>query len=107
MALYLTSGWIFSKPGLLFGDSFPQLFFTQLKYRGGKWDPNPLFIEALIEELELRTSIDASRVRRIMELSDPDLFFAKTNAACDAVLLLALHGPSSTMPMQSMAQLTQ
>jgi len=74
-ALYLTGGLILSKPRPSLADSFPQLFFGQLKYRGGKWDPNPFFIEALIEELELRTSIDASRVTRIMTLSDPDLFF--------------------------------
>lgn len=75
MALYLAGGAILSKPGLSLSDSFPQLFFAQLKYKGGKWDPNPLFTEALIEELELRTSIDASRVRRVIELSDPDLFY--------------------------------
>ena len=75
MALYLIGQGILSKPGLLFGETFPQVFFTQLKYRGGNWDPNPLFIEPLVEELELRTSIDASKVRRVVELSDPDLFF--------------------------------
>ena len=75
MALSLIGQGILSKPGLLFGDTFPQVSFSQLKYRGGNWDPNPLFIEPIIEELELRTSVDASRVRRIIEPSDPDLFF--------------------------------
>jgi len=32
--------------------AFPHFFFTQLKYRGGEWDPNPQFVEAIIEELE-------------------------------------------------------
>ena len=72
MALSLIGQGILSKPGLLFGDTFPQVSFSQLKYRGGNWDPNPLFIEPIIEELELRTSVDASRVRRIIELVDPD-----------------------------------
>ena len=58
------------------GSLFPHFFFTQLKYRGGEWDPNAHFVEAISEELELRTSIDASRQRHIIELSDPDLFFS-------------------------------
>jgi hypothetical protein len=54
---------------------FPHFFFAQLRYRGGEWDPNPQFTEAIIEELELRTSIDAYRERRVVALSDPGLFF--------------------------------
>jgi len=56
--------------------SFPQFFFTQIKYQGGEWDPNPQFVEALFEELELRTSIRAEKERHIIALSDPDLFFS-------------------------------
>ena len=33
-------------------------------------------MEAIIEELELRTSIDGLKERRITTLSDPDLFFS-------------------------------
>ena len=73
--LYLSGGWILSRPNLSSGSPFPHFFFTQLKYRGGEWDPNPLFVEAIVEELELRTSIDAGKERRVMALSDPDLFF--------------------------------
>ena len=68
-------GWILSWPKFLLGSPFPHFFFAQLKYRGGQWDPNSEFVAAIIEELELRTSIDGSRQRRIIELSDPDLFF--------------------------------
>ena len=75
MVLSLIGQGILYKPGLMFGEAFPQFFFAQLKYRGGNWDPNPMFTEPIIEELEIRTSIDASRVRRVVELSDPDLFF--------------------------------
>jgi hypothetical protein len=75
MALSLLGQGILSNPAFLFGKTFPQVFVTQLKYRGGNWDPNPLFIEPLIEELELRTSIDASMMRRVVELADRDLFF--------------------------------
>ncbi|MFB0508691.1 MAG: DUF4159 domain-containing protein, partial [Thermodesulfobacteriota bacterium] len=75
MVLYLSGGWILPRPNLSFGSLFPHFFFTQLKYRGGEWDPNPLFVEAIVEELELRTSIDAGKKRRVMALSDPDLFF--------------------------------
>jgi len=58
-----------------FSSPFPQFFFAQLKYRGGQWDPNPQFVEVIVEELELRTSIDAIKERRITTISDPDLFF--------------------------------
>lgn len=54
---------------------FPHFFFTQIKYRGGESDPNPQFVDAIIEELELRTSIDGSKERRMITLSDPDLFY--------------------------------
>jgi uncharacterized protein DUF4159 len=55
--------------------TFPQFFFTQIKYPGGDWDPNPQFLDSLMEELELRTSIRGMKERRIITLSDPELFF--------------------------------
>ena len=73
LALGLAKGLFF--PKLSLGASFPQFFFTQLKYRGGEWDPNPESVEAIIEELELRTSIDGLKERREITLSDPNLFF--------------------------------
>lgn len=75
-ALTLAGGILF--PGAnLFGKSpYPHFFFSQIRYRGGSWDTNPHFVEAIVEELEMRTSIDASRERRLMDLSDPDLFFS-------------------------------
>jgi hypothetical protein len=75
MALGLTGGWLLSCANLSFGSLFPRFFFTQIKYRGGEWDPNPLFAEAIVEELERRSSIDAKQERRVIELSDPTLFF--------------------------------
>ena len=75
MALGLIGGWIPTWPKLAWSSVFPHFFFAQLKYRGGEWDPNPLFTEAIVEELELRTSIDARKQRRVTQLSDPDLFF--------------------------------
>jgi Domain of unknown function (DUF4159) len=74
--LAMASGLGLSKPEPLGGASFPQFFFTQLKYQGGEWDPNPQYVEAITEELELRTSIRAKSDRRIAALSDPDLFFS-------------------------------
>ena len=78
--LYITAtfagGWIISRPKFSFGSLFPHFFFTQLKYRGGEWDPNSGFVEAIVEELELRTSIDARKQRSVIELTDPDLFFS-------------------------------
>ncbi len=75
IGLGLTAGLIFSGNPFSWSASFPQFFFAQLKYRGGEWDPNPQFMEAIIKELELRTSIDAMNERRIITLSDPDLFY--------------------------------
>ena len=62
-----------SKPAR--GTAFPQFFFAQVKYRGGEWDPNPEFVEAITEELELRTSIIGLKERRLTTFGDPDLFF--------------------------------
>src|SRR4030067_2417648 len=75
LGLGLAAGLFFSGPKSLLNASFPDFFFAQLKYRGGEWDPNPQFAEAIIEELELRTSIDGIKERRVTTLSDPDLFF--------------------------------
>ena len=75
LTLGLTAGLLFPGPKLSLSASSPQFFFAQLKYRGGEWDPNPDFVEPMIEELELRTSIDGMKERRVTTLSDPDLFF--------------------------------
>ena len=72
----LTGEWFHSRVKVSLGSLFPHFLFTQLKYRGGEWDPNSRFVEAIVEELELRTSIDARKQRRIIEISDPDLFFS-------------------------------
>ena len=75
LGLVLGHGFLSSFPRPSGAASFPQFFFTQIRYRGGEWDPNPQFVEAIVEELELRTSIDGLNERRILTLSDPDLFF--------------------------------
>jgi hypothetical protein len=75
LSLGLAVGVLFPGFKSPFPASFPQFFFTQIKYQGGEWDPNPQCVEALFEELEVRTSIHAKKERRILTLSDPDLFF--------------------------------
>ena len=75
VALSFTAGALFSRSKVSWSGSFPQFFFAQLKYRGGDWDPNPEFVEAITEELELRTSIDGMQERRVVTLTDGDLFF--------------------------------
>lgn len=74
LSLGLT-GALFFGPKFSFGGPLPQFFFAQIQYRGGDWDPNPQFVEAIAEELELRTSINARKERRVLNISDPDLFF--------------------------------
>ncbi len=76
LALTLGSCVLFAPKHLYGENSFPHFFFTQIRYRGGAWDPNPQFVEAMVEELELRTSIDGARGRRETDLSDPDLFYS-------------------------------
>jgi len=75
LSLALGISAFFSIPKSLLSARFPHFFFAQLKYRGGEWDPNPQYVEPVVEELELRTSIDGEKERRITTLSDPDLFF--------------------------------
>jgi len=75
-ALALACGVLFPGRKLWGQSSYPHFFFTQIRYREGSWDPNPRFVEAIVEELELRTSIDAAKERRLMDFSDPDLFFS-------------------------------
>lgn len=51
-----------------------QLVFAQIKYRGGDWNPHPLAVTPLMEELMLRTSVEAATVRHEVNLTDRDLF---------------------------------
>lgn len=51
-----------------------QFTFAQLKYRGGDWNPHPLATAPLMEELMLRTSVEAAPARREIDLTDPNLF---------------------------------
>src|SRR5918992_1517853 len=51
-----------------------QFVFAQLKYRGGDWNPHPLSVTPLMEELMARTSVEAAAVRHEVNLTDRDLF---------------------------------
>src|SRR5574342_567286 len=51
-----------------------QFTFAQIKYRGGDWNPHPLAVTPLLEELMARTSVEAATARREVTLADPDLF---------------------------------
>ena len=51
-----------------------QFVFAQLRYRGGDWDPRPRAATPMMEELMRRTSVEAARERRVVGLSDPELF---------------------------------
>lgn len=55
--------------------TYPEFFLAQLRYRGGDWDPYPQFLEPIMEEIELRTSIVAAKERRTVTASDQALFF--------------------------------
>ncbi|MFQ5903567.1 MAG: DUF4159 domain-containing protein [Candidatus Binatia bacterium] len=51
-----------------------QFVFAQIKYRGGDWNPHPLAITPLMEELMQRTSVEAITARHEVRLTDRDLF---------------------------------
>ena len=51
-----------------------QFVFAQIKYRGGDWNPHPLAVTPLMEELMVRTSVEAATVRHEVTLTDRDLF---------------------------------
>ena len=51
-----------------------QFVFAQVKYRGGDWNPHPLSVTPLMEELMARTSVEAANARREVTLADNDLF---------------------------------
>ncbi|MGH7772510.1 MAG: DUF4159 domain-containing protein [Candidatus Binatia bacterium] len=51
-----------------------QFVFAQIKYRGGDWNPHPLAVTPLMEELMQRTSVEASTARHEVTLTDRDTF---------------------------------
>lgn len=51
-----------------------QFVFAQIRYRGGDWNPHPLAVTPLMEELMARTSVEASTLRHEVRVSDRDLF---------------------------------
>lgn len=51
-----------------------QFVFAQIKYRGGDWNPHPLSVAPLMEELMARTSVEAAPTRHEVSLTDPNLF---------------------------------
>jgi hypothetical protein len=51
-----------------------QFIFAQLRYRGGDWNPHPLSVTPLMEELMARTSVEAATQRHEVTLTDRDLF---------------------------------
>lgn len=56
------------------GNGSADFVFAQLRYRGGDWDPHPLAVAPLMEELRQRTSIEAASLRHEVSLTDSDLF---------------------------------
>ena len=74
MGFAFSAGLFLKRHSLAAGGAFPQFNITQVRYRGGQWDPNPQFTDAIVEELELRTSVSASKERRTITLTEPDLF---------------------------------
>src|SRR5262249_15671093 len=52
----------------------PQFVFAQIKYRSGDWNPHPLSVTSLMEELSARTSVEPATVRHEITLTDADLF---------------------------------
>lgn len=53
---------------------YVQFEFAQLRYRGGDWDPRPMAVPPLMDELMRRTSVAAAKQRRLVGLADRQLF---------------------------------
>lgn len=51
-----------------------QFVFAQIHYRGGDWNPHPLAVTPLMDELLQRTSVEASLNRHEVDVTDRDLF---------------------------------
>jgi Domain of unknown function (DUF4159) len=51
-----------------------QFVFAQIKYRGGDWNPHPLAVTPLMEELMQRTSVEAATAKHEVAITDRDLF---------------------------------
>ena len=56
------------------GKTPTQFVFAQIKYRGGDWNPHPLSVTPLMDELMQRTSVEAAPARHEVNLTDGDLF---------------------------------
>ena len=51
-----------------------QFVFAQIRYRGGDWNPHPLAVPPLMQELMHRTSVEPALTRHEINLTDRDLF---------------------------------
>ncbi len=51
-----------------------RFILSQLRYRGGDWDPHPQYLNPFLEELQARTSVDASPQRRVITPLENTLF---------------------------------
>ena len=54
--------------------SHSRFTFAQLRYRGGTWDPHPNAHVEFLREINARTSVDAAPERKVLSLTDRDLF---------------------------------
>jgi hypothetical protein len=48
--------------------------FTQIRYRGGDWDPDPTAATMVAAEIVKRTSVPADIARKDIDIMSPDLF---------------------------------
>jgi len=53
---------------------YVQFEFAQIEYRGGDWDPRPMAVPPLMDELMRRTSVVAAKERSVVQLRDRQLF---------------------------------
>jgi hypothetical protein len=51
-----------------------RFILSQLRYRGGDWDPHPQYLDPFLEELHIRTSVDAAPQRRVLTPLEDTLF---------------------------------
>ena len=71
-ALGTAAGWMLPAPLRAAGGG-SHFTWTQLRYPGS-WDPTPRAAPRFLDQLRRRTSVDGGRVRRVIDLGDPELF---------------------------------
>lgn len=60
----------------LLSEQRDRFVFSQLRYKGGDWDPYPTAYKEILHYLTTTTSVKIQMAKRELSLNDPELFFS-------------------------------